>query len=43
MRYLDHALAWIIFANAIIFILVIETAHPRGTVLEDPIIWIWLR
>jgi len=40
MRYLDHTLAWILFANAIIFVRIIETNHLRGAVLEDPIIWI---
>ena len=40
MKYLDHAFAWVIFLTAVIFVVVIETTHPRGGILDVPILWI---
>jgi hypothetical protein len=40
MRYLDYALAWILLITAIVFILVMETAHLRGAILDVPFLWI---
>jgi hypothetical protein len=40
VKYLDYACAWAILFSAILFILVTEITHPRGAVLEVPILWI---
>jgi hypothetical protein len=41
MRYLDHALAWILLITAIAFILVMEITHLRnGSVLDVPFLWL---
>lgn len=40
MKYLDYLLAWTILLDAMVFILVIETYHLRGAILDIPFLWI---
>ena len=40
MRYLDYVCAWMVLLSAVLFILKIATMHPRGAVLDIPILWI---
>ena len=40
MRHLDYACGWIILFSAAGFILAIETTHPRGAILDVPVLWI---
>jgi len=40
MRYLDYAFFWILLLTAIVFILVIEITHPRGSILDIPFLWV---
>jgi len=39
MRYLDYLCGWVILLVALVFIVVIGICHPRGAVLEDPVLW----
>lgn len=40
MRYIDYALACVLLATAVVFMLVMETIHPRGGVLDVPFLWL---
>jgi hypothetical protein len=40
MRYLDYALAWIIFLCAVSFMITIEIWHLRGAILDIPFLWL---
>lgn len=40
MRYLDYVCAWMVLLSAVLFIVRIATMHPRGAVLDIPILWI---
>jgi multisubunit Na+/H+ antiporter MnhG subunit len=39
MRYLDYCCAWAILCSAVVLILVTEIWHPRGAILDVPILW----
>ncbi len=40
MRYVDYLFAWTILMTAVVFILVTESLHPRGAILDVPFLWI---
>lgn len=40
MRYIDYALAYILLLTAVVFILFMETTHPRGGILDIPFLWL---
>lgn len=40
MRNVDYGLAWILLITAVMFILVMETTHPRGAILDIPFFWL---
>jgi len=40
MRYLDYLFAWILLVTAAVFIVVTETYHLGGAILDIPFLWI---
>jgi hypothetical protein len=40
MRYVDYALAWTLLLTAVVFILIMETTHPPGAILDVPFLWL---
>ena len=40
MKAIDYAFAWILFVVGMVGILMIETRHPAGAVLDTPFLWI---
>ena len=40
MRYLDYLFAWTILMTSVVFIVVTETLHSRGAILDIPFLWI---
>ena len=40
IRYVDQACAWTILLTAVSFILVTEVTHPRGAILDIPLLWL---
>ena len=40
MKYVDYFCAWLLFVAGLVGIIDIEIWHPRGAVLDTPILWI---
>src|SRR4029077_19302642 len=40
MRVIDSIFAWAIFLTGFAYVIVVGYWHPRGTVLDTPLLWI---
>ena len=40
MRIIDYGFAWILFALGVIALVWTEIVHPKGAVLDSPLLWI---